>query len=296
MSDNSKPVTARTLARQAQADRKPAGAVGKKKPARKPVPVYKRLKGARVFITGAGSGIGRATAIRFAAEGAHVALADLKGAKDTADEISRTSKSGNTVAAYDLDVTDPVAVQKTVDKAAKTLGGLDIVCNIAGIGHFAHSHEETPEWFTRIVNVNLNGTFFVTRYALPHLLKSYDETGVDGVVINTASTSGLMGAPWSAAYCASKGAVVQLTRALAYEYRGKGVRVNAIAPGGTNTNIVTSFMALPEGADYKLMGKIMTPMDQAEPDEMANLFTYIASNEARYMTGSIVVLDGGITC
>ncbi|NDE81483.1 MAG: SDR family oxidoreductase, partial [Actinobacteria bacterium] len=173
---------------------------------------------------------------------------------------------------------------------------LDVVCNIAGIGHFANSHEETPEWFDRIVSVNLNGTFYVSRYALPHLLKTHQQTGIDGVIVNTASTSGLMGAPWSAAYCASKGGVVNLTRALAYEYRGKGVRVNAIAPGGTNTNIVTSFMNLPEGADYKLMGKIMTPMDQAEPDEMANLFAFIASNEGRYMTGSIVVLDGGITC
>ena len=155
-------------------------------------------------------------------------------------------------------------MQKTVDKAAKSLGGLDSVCNTAGIGHFANSHEETPEWFDRIVSVNLNGTFYVPRYALPHLLRSYEETGVDGVIVNTASTSGLMGAPWSAAYCASKGGVVNLTRALAYEYRGKGVRVNAIAPGGTNTNIVTSFMNLPENADYKLMGKIMTPMDQAD--------------------------------
>ena len=289
MTDNKKPVTARTIAGKAQANRAPS----KKKAVRKPAPVYKRLKGARVFITGAGSGIGRATAIRFAAEGARVALADLKGAKETAAEIKN---SGKEAIAYDLDVTDPVAVQKTVDKAAKALGGLDIVCNVAGIGHFANSHEETPEWFSRIVNVNLNGTFYVSRYALPHLLKSYHDSGVDGVIINTASTSGLMGAPWSAAYCASKGGVVQLTRALAYEYRGKGVRVNAIAPGGTNTNIVTSFMSLPENADYTLMGKIMTPMDQAEPDEMANLFTYIASNEARYMTGSIVVLDGGITC
>ena len=288
-----KTVTARTLAGKAQENRKPS----KKKPVRKPAPIYKRLKGTRVFITGAGSGIGRATALRFAAEGANIAIADLRGAKEVAAEIKAAgNKNSGTVVAYDLDVTDAVAVQKTIDKAAKALGGIDIVCNIAGIGHFANSHEETPEWFTRIVNVNLNGTFFVSRYALPHLLKSYEQSGVDGVIVNTASTSGLMGAPWSAAYCASKGGVVQLTRALAYEYRGKGVRVNAIAPGGTNTNIVTSFMALPEKADYSLMGKIMTPMDQAEPDEMANLFAYIASDEARYMTGSIVVLDGGITC
>jgi len=263
------------------------------KPEIKAAPIYKRVKGRRVFITGAGSGIGKATALRFAAEGAHVACADLKGAKATAAEIK---KAGGEVVAYDLDVTDSAAVEATVNKAVKALGGLDVVCNVAGIGHFANSHEETPEWFDRIVSVNLNGTFYVSRYTLPHLLKTHAATGRDGVIVNTASTSGLMGAPWSAAYCASKGGVVNLTRALAYEYRGKGVRVNAIAPGGTNTNIVTSFMSLPEGADYKMMAKIMTPMDQAEPDEMANLFVFIASDEGRYMTGSIVVLDGGITC
>lgn len=256
-------------------------------------PTYSRVAGRRVFVTGAGSGIGRSTALRFAAEGATVACADLKGASETASEIERT---GGRAVAYDLDVTDARAVETVVSEAVARLGGLDAVCNIAGIGHFAHSHEETPEWFDRIVSVNLNGTFYVTRFTLPHLLKSAVETGRDGVVINTASTSGLMGAPWSAAYCASKGGVVNLTRALAYEYRGKGVRVNAIAPGGTNTNIVHSFMSLPEGADHKLMSKIMTPMDQADPDEIANMFVFIASDEGRYMTGSIVVMDGGITC
>ena len=256
-------------------------------------PVYKRLKDRRILVTGAGSGIGKATALRMAAEGAHVACVDIKGAKATASEIK---KGGGQTIGYDMDVTNAAEVEATVNKAAKFLGGLDVLCNIAGIGHFAHSHEETPDWFDRIVSVNLNGTFYCSRYALPHLLKSFATTGRDGVIINTASTSGLMGAPWSAAYCASKGGVVNLTRALAFEYRGRGVRVNAIAPGGTNTNIVNSFMSLPEGADYKLMSKIMTPMEQAEPDEIANMFTFIASDEGRYMTGSIVVVDGGITC
>lgn len=258
-----------------------------------PAPIYQRLVDRRVFLTGAGSGIGRATALRFAAEGARVACADLKGAQATADEITA---AGGRAIAYDLDVTVARQVEDTVNAAAAALGGLDVVCNIAGIGHFAHTHEETPEWFDKIVSVNLNGTFYVARFALPHLIEAFDATSRDSVIINTASTSGLMGAPWSAGYCASKGGVVNLTRALAFEYRGRGVRVNAIAPGGTNTNIVHSFMNLPEGADHKLMSKIMTPMEQAEPDEMANMFAFIASDEGRYMTGSIVVMDGGITC
>ena len=264
-----------------------------KQPAPVEVPVYQRLIGRRAFVTGAGSGIGRATALRLAGEGAQVACADLKGAMDTATQIK---SSGGQAVGYDLDVTSAGEVAAIIDKAAAALGGLDVLCNIAGIGHFAHSHEESPEWFDRIVSVNLNGTFYCSRYALPHLMASSANSGRDGVIINTASTSGLMGAPWSAAYCASKGGVVNLTRALAFEYRGRGVRVNAIAPGGTNTNIVHSFMSLPEGADYKLMSKIMTPMEQAEPDEIANMFAFIASDEGRYMTGSIVVMDGGITC
>lgn len=265
----------------------------KKQPGPISIPSYRRVEGRRVFVTGAGSGIGRATALRFAAEGAHVACTDLKDAHLTAEAIVA---AGGRAVAFDLNVADAVAVESIVRAAVDELGGLDVVCNIAGIGHFAHSHEETPEWFDRIVSVNLNGTFYVARFTLPHLLESAQAAGRDGVIVNTASTSGIMGAPWSAGYCASKGGVVNLTRALAYEYRGKGVRVNAIAPGGTATNIVNSFVNLPEGADYKLMSKIMTPMEQADPDEMANLFVFIASDEGRYMTGSIVVLDGGITC
>ncbi len=242
----------------------------------------------RAIITGTGSGIGRATAMLFAAEGATVSCLDLKGAEETAASISA---AGGTAHAYVCDVSSASAVESVVATAASTMGGIDIVCNIAGIGHFAWSHEEDPEWFDRIVRVNLNGTFYMCRYALPHLL----ETG-RGVIVNTASNAGLMGLPWSAAYCASKGGVVQLTRALAFEYRAKGVRVNAVAPGGTNTNIVHSFSSLPEGADHREMSKMMSPMGQAEPSEMAEAFAYIASEQARYMTGTILTLDGGLAC
>ncbi len=140
-----------------------------------------RFAGKRIFLTGAGSGIGKAVALRLAAEGGNVWAVDLKGAQDTVDQITA---AGGTATAADLDVTDAAAVEASVEAAAASMGGIDIVCNIAGIGHFAWSHEETVEWFDRIVKVNLNGTFYVTRFALPHLLA----TG-NGVVVNTASNS-----------------------------------------------------------------------------------------------------------
>ena len=243
-----------------------------------------RFVGSRVLVTGAGSGIGRATAQRFAAEGAQVACLDLRGHDETAAGI------GGVAVAFVCDVSDGAAVAVVVEAAAAALGGLDVVCNIAGIGHFRHSHEETPEDFDRIVGVNLHGTFHVARYALPHLLAAGG-----GVIINTASTAGLIGQPWSAAYCASKGGVVMLTKALATEYKAKNIRVNAIAPGGTKTNIINSFSTYPEGADLRQLIKVMSPMEMAEPEEIAALFAFIASTEARYMTGSIVAIDGGIT-
>jgi NAD(P)-dependent dehydrogenase (short-subunit alcohol dehydrogenase family) len=240
------------------------------------------------LLTGTGSGIGQATARRLAEEGAVVACLDVRGADETAAGIVA---AGGRARAWTCDVTDAAAVERTVGEVVAELGGLDVVGNIAGIGHFAWSHEESPEWFDRIVSVNLNGTFYVTRFSLPHLLARGR-----GVIVNIASTAGLIGQPWSAAYCASKGGVVLMTKALAYEYRGKGIRVNALAPGGTNTNIIHSFSTLPEGADFREMSKIMTPMGQCEPDEIATAFAFVASEDARYMTGAIVAVDGGITC
>ncbi|HYN31240.1 MAG TPA: SDR family oxidoreductase [Ilumatobacteraceae bacterium] len=244
----------------------------------------KRFDGSRVLVTGAGSGIGQATAQRFAAEGAQVACLDLRGHDDTAAAIGAAGFP------FECNVADGHAVAGVVEAVVGALGGLDVVCNIAGIGHFRNSHEETPEDFDRIVGVNLHGTFHIARYALPHLLAAGS-----GVIINTASTAGLIGQPWSAAYCASKGGVVMLTKALATEYRGRNIRVNAIAPGGTKTNILDSFSTYPEGADLRQLIKVMSPMEMAEPAEIAALFAFIASDEARYMTGSIVAIDGGIT-
>ncbi len=243
-----------------------------------------RFTGKNVLVTGTGSGIGRAVAMRLAAEGGHVACTDLKGADETAAAIR---EAGGQALDRVLDVGDAPMVESVVNDIAATLGGLDVVCNIAGIGNFAHSHEETPENFLRIMNVNINGTFFVCRYALPHLLNG------GGVIVNTASNAGLMGQPWSAAYCASKGGVVMLTKALGFEYQDKGVRVNAVAPGGTMTNIVHSF-GLPEGADFKRMHRMMSPMGMSEPSDIAAAFAFVASDEAKFMTSTIVSVDAGL--
>jgi NAD(P)-dependent dehydrogenase (short-subunit alcohol dehydrogenase family) len=243
-----------------------------------------RFDGARVIVTGAGSGIGRAVAARFAAEGARVAALDLRTDGIEHDVVEL---------ALGCDVADWSAVESAVDQAAGAFGGVDVVCNVAGIGHFSASHEETAEGFARIVAVNLHGTFHVCRAALPHLLANGD---AGGVIVNTASNAGLHGQPWSAAYCASKGGVVMLTKALAVEYVERRIRVNAIAPGGTNTPIQESFAStFPEGASPKKVARMMSVLGIAEPEEMAGAFAYVASPEARFVTGAIISVDGGIT-
>lgn len=247
-----------------------------------------RFIGKRAFVTGTGSGIGRATAIRLGAEGAHVACVDLsaEGAAETAAAIRA---DGGMAWSSGCDVSDEDQVSEAIAAFVAEAGGLEVVCNIAGIGHFAHSHEESKEWFDRIIGVNLTGTFLVSKHALPHLMSSGN-----GVIVNTASNAGIMGQPWSAAYCASKGGVVMMTKAMGFEYLKKGVRVNAVAPGGTNTNITASF-GLPDGAEFKDMHRMMSPMGMAEPSELAAAFAFVASDEARYMTGAVVSVDGGLT-
>lgn len=247
----------------------------------------RRFEGKRALVTGAGSGIGRAVANRLASEGAHVMCVDLspEGVETTVAEIQ---SSGGVAHGSCCDVGDSDAVQSMVSDSVQVLGGLDVLCNIAGIGQFVHSHEWNPASFDRIVRVNLQGTFYCCSAALPHLLES------KGNIVNTASTAGLMGQPWSAGYCASKGGVVMLTKALATEYQHLGVRVNAVAPGGTETNIMASF-APPEGANFGSLKKMISAMGFTSPDKMAGVFAFIASEEANYMTGSIVTMDGGVT-
>jgi NAD(P)-dependent dehydrogenase (short-subunit alcohol dehydrogenase family) len=238
-------------------------------------------------VTGAGSGLGRATAHRFADEGAAVAALDV--AADAAEKTSaEIGERGGSARAYAVDVTNATAVKAVADTVAADLGRPQVLVNSAGIGGFAHTLDETYERWSAIVGVNLTGTFLMCQATLPYLLDG------GGAIVNVASNAGLMGQPYSAAYCASKGGVVNLTRALAVEYVKRGVRVNAVAPGGMNTPMIAGF-SMPEGVSLKEFAKVTSPLGYAEPEELASLIAYVASDDARYMVGSILSMDGGIT-
>lgn len=247
-----------------------------------------RFQGRVAVVTGAGSGLGRATAKRLAGEGAAVACLDvrLEAAEETAGEI--TAADGR-ARAYRVDVSDPTSVRAAVAAAVGDLGRPSVLVNCAGIGKFAHAHEMPFEDWSRIIAVNLTGTFLVSQAVLPHLLDG------GGNIVNVASNAGLMGQAYSAAYCASKGGVVNLTRALADEYIRSGVRVNAVAPGGIDTPMQDAFKIIPEGVDLRAFAKIRSPFGNCTPEEVAGLIAFVASDEGRYMTGSIVSIDGGLT-
>ena len=238
------------------------------------------------IVTGGGSGLGRATAKLFADEGAKVAVLDL--IQDTAEAAAADIRSGGGRAkAYAVDVSDAQSVQAALDAIASDLGRPEVLVNSAGIGGFAKSEEESPDRWASIIGVNLTGTFLMCRFTLPYLLDG------GGTIVNIASNAGLMGQPYSAAYCASKGGVVNLTRALAVEYVDQGVRVNCVAPGGMRTPLTKGFR-LPEGADFDVLRPVMSRIGVSEPEEVAECIAYVASDTARYMIGSIISIDGGL--
>ena len=239
------------------------------------------------IVTGASSGIGRATAERLAAEGATVVAAD-RDAENLAATVDGITEAGGTAEARELDVADPDADRALVDEVAADHGRLDVLANVAGILRFAHAADHTRQDWDQMLAVNLSGPWFLMQAALPHL------EATRGNVVNVASAAGLVGQAYTSAYCASKGGLVMLTRSLAIEYASRRVRINAVCPGQVNTNLLADF-AFPEGADQRLLDKLLPLLRGSAPDEIATLIAYLASDEARYVTGVAWPIDGGQT-
>ena len=245
----------------------------------------KRFEDRAALVTGAASGIGRATAERLAAEGAQVFCVDLnrQGVEETADAIR---KAGGRAASRAVDVSDSEACQDAVEAAAGELGRLDALCNVAGIGIYGHAADFPADDWNRTIGVNLSGTFFMSQAALPHLLET------KGAIVNVASAAGLVGIAYAAAYCASKGGVVLLTRSMAVEFAHSGLRVNCLCPGGVDTPLLRGYQ-VPEGARGDLMARMSLVSTLGTPGEIAAAAAYLASEEARYVNGAVLSIDGG---
>jgi NAD(P)-dependent dehydrogenase (short-subunit alcohol dehydrogenase family) len=246
-----------------------------------------RLEGKVAFITGAGTGIGRCTAELFAREGARVAIAEIDGPSGE-ETAHRIASAGGQAIAIPTDVGDPESIEAAIRRTVAHFGGLHVLHNNAGgsTGADANAVEAPLDEFWRAIRLDLFGTFLGCRFGIPEIIRSGG-----GAVVNMASVVALMGFPGRDCYTAAKGGVASLTRSLAVEFGPKRIRVNAIAPTVTLTDRVRGLLAgnsaMQVLADQHLLGL-------GEPMDMANAVLYLASDESRIVTGTILPVDSGL--
>lgn len=250
----------------------------------------KRFADKAVIVTGAASGIGKATAERFAAEGANVIVADINeaGAAEVAAAVSAQHGVKAEAVAFDASKVDDC--ERLVAEAVAVFGKLDVLVNNAGIMEWRRSTDYTADSWNRIISVNLNAVFHASRAAMPHLLKT------QGCIVNMSSAAGLQGVAFAPAYSATKSAVIGLTRSMAVEYADTGVRVNAICPGAVDTPLNTKVAPMPEWLDMTKIASLFPKTKKSSaPEEIAGAVAYLASSDACNVTGITLSVDGGQT-
>jgi NAD(P)-dependent dehydrogenase (short-subunit alcohol dehydrogenase family) len=249
-----------------------------------------KLTGKIALITGAASGIGRASALLFAREGACVAVVDrdLPGAKAAVEEIVG---AGGTAIALEADVSKSADVQRMIGATIERFGQLDILYNNAGIMSPGLLHQVSEDEWNRVIAINLSANFLACKYALPELMKH------GGVILCTASVAGLEGRTAHAAYCASKAGVINMIKNVAMDYAKYNIRANCLCPGGVATNIsIEALRGLSDAAKERLAkwsGESVPMARIAQPDELANAALFLCSDDASFVTGTAMVVDGG---
>jgi NAD(P)-dependent dehydrogenase (short-subunit alcohol dehydrogenase family) len=246
-----------------------------------------RFDGRVALLTGAASGIGRATALRLAADGATIAGFDRDG-EGLAAVVREVADAGGRMTTTVGDVSIRETCVAAVEETVEAHGRLDVLANIAGVCWSEHVADTTEESWDRMLGINVSGVFWCCQAAIPHLIST------NGNIVNIASNAGLMGQAYTVAYSTTKGAVVNMTRSLAMEFIKEPIRINAIAPGGVDTSMTRNY-SLPDDLDFSLMQPYIGFRKMADAEELANVIAFVASAEASRIHGAIIPVDGGLT-
>jgi NAD(P)-dependent dehydrogenase (short-subunit alcohol dehydrogenase family) len=251
------------------------------------MPGNARLAGKVALVTGAASGIGRETALRFAEEGARVAAADVRGVA----VMEAAAEIGEDVLGLELDVTSTPSVEAGLGALVARFGGLDVLVNNAGVTIVGAAHELPEDDWDRELDTNLKSVYVVSKAAWPLLLEG------GGVILSTASIAGLWAIPADAAYCASKAGVIMLTKCMALDGAKAGIRANCVCPGYTQTPMIEGyFQDQPDPEAARSFAAGIHPLGRlGRPRDIADAFVYLASDEAAWVTGAALVVDGGLT-